>query len=311
MSKDMKKWEHDSKQDRVWTFTASKKFFGEPIEFIELLKTSGYQWAFQEERGAENGFLHYQGYLKSDTPIRGRTLRNFFNDKANLWYKGKRKEMELLKYVQKEDTRVTGPYFSDYFETPVEKTRIDTVQELVDRLNSGERLSDVYRTDVGSSYAVPYLEKVNAAIMELKSREERELTVKWLGGRTASGKTSGVLRHYRDQDREHDVFRVTNYRWPFDKYEGQKIIIFDEFVGQIDVTYLNNLLDRYQCILDCRGVDRFALWEEVWFISNLSFDQIYADLKHSQPGIYAALYRRFHNFGWKESFEEEIEWENP
>lgn len=308
MSKEMKNWEHDNKQDRVWTFTASKKYFGEPLEFIDFMTKTGYQWAFQQEKGGENGFLHYQGYLKSDKPIRGRTLRNLFNDRANIWYKGRRKELELFNYVQKEDTRVSGPYFSEIFEMPIEKKRIDTVADIVDRLNAGERLTDLYISEVGSSYAVPYLEKVNSAIMEKKSREWRSLDVKWLGGRTRTGKTSGVLEHYKNLDMEMDVFRVTNYRWPFDKYEGQKVVIFDEFIGQISVDVLNNLLDRYQCILDCRGNDKFALWTEVWFISNLTFEQVFHDLKSDKPLLYDALKARFNKFGWKETLEEDVEW---
>lgn len=309
MSEKMKKWDYDNKQDRIWTFTASVKHFGSTDSFIALLNSSGYQWTFQEEKGAENGFVHYQGYLKSDTPIRGRTLRNFFSDSANIWFKGRRKETELYNYVRKEDTRISGPYSSDLFDAPSEKNRIDTVQSLVDRLNEGERLNDLYLSDVGSSYAIPYLERVNAAIMEKKSRTYRKVTTRWLGGRTRTGKTSGVLKHYENLGKELDVFRVTNYRWPFDKYQGEKIIVFDEFIGQIKPTDLNNLLDGYQVVLDCRQVDKFALWEEVWFISNLTFAQVFNELRSDYPLVYDALEARISAFGWKETLLDEIVWD--
>jgi len=55
----------------------------------------------------------------------------------------------------------------------------------------------------------------------------RDLTVTYIFGRTGSGKTRSVMDKYGYAN----CYRVTDYRHPFDTYDGQDVIIFEEFRG--------------------------------------------------------------------------------
>lgn len=88
-----------------------------------------------------------------------------------------------------------------------------------------------------------------------------------------------------DHDRE-DVYRVTNYKHPWDEYEGEPVLVLDEYNSQLDFQFLLNVLDRYPLRLPCRYADRYAGWTEVWIVSNkpLSGQYIYED-EASRPAL--------------------------
>lgn len=77
-----------------------------------------------------------------------------------------------------------------------------------------------------------------------------------------------------DHDRK-DIFRVSNYEHPFDDYEGQPVLVLDEFNSQLQFQLMLNILDRYPCKLPCRYRDAWAGWTEVWIVSNKSLPQQY------------------------------------
>ncbi|MBA9083829.1 hypothetical protein FHR92_000272 [Fontibacillus solani] len=56
----------------------------------------------------------------------------------------------------------------------------------------------------------------------------RDVEVTYTFGKTALGKTRSIME-------QHDycnVYRVTGYSHPFDGYQSQDIVLFDEFNGQ-------------------------------------------------------------------------------
>jgi hypothetical protein len=53
------------------------------------------------------------------------------------------------------------------------------------------------------------------------------------------------------------------------------VLVLDEYDSQIDITYLNNILDSLPCQLECRYNDKWAAWHTVYIISNLPFEKQY------------------------------------
>ena len=120
--------------------------------------------------------------------------------------------------------------------------------------------------------------------------KQRDVKAYYLYGPTGVGKTSGLIAFYGAEN----VFRVSSYKHPWDSYRSsQKILILDEFNGQIPFDLLLNVLARYPLLLPSRYRDRYAAFTEVWVVSNLPLERFYEDVRLSQPARWAALMRRF------------------
>ena len=106
------------------------------------------------------------------------------------------------------------------------------------------------------------------------------------------GKTTFVYEKYPIDD----ICRVNNYeRGTFEDYQNQKILILDEFTGKIDITFLNNLLDKFPVNLPARYANRTACFDEVYIVSNLPLDRLYTFEKQSTPEVYNAFIQRIKN----------------
>lgn len=59
-----------------------------------------------------------------------------------------------------------------------------------------------------------------------------------------------------------------NNLW-FDGYDGQSVLIIDDFSGWIKYRFLLRLLDGYQVRLEVKGSHTWAAWTEVYITSNV------------------------------------------
>ncbi len=122
---------------------------------------------------------------------------------------------------------------------------------------------------------------------ELKIVMRKDIKCHYYYGKPRSGKTSYVY----DKHSPDEFYRVTNYKHPFDNYAYQKILVLDEYDSQLDIEYMNNILDIYPCELSCRFFNKWAAWHTVYVISNIHINDQYrgqADEKRK------AFQSRFH-----------------
>ena len=118
----------------------------------------------------------------------------------------------------------------------------------------------------------------------------RNLETVYIFGATGAGKTRFVM----DSFGYSNVYAVNNYKHPFDGYTGESVMLFDEFVGNIRIQDMNNLLDGYPLQLLARYVNKQACYERVFIISNLDLRFQYRHEQHHQPEVWAAFIRRIH-----------------
>lgn len=90
----------------------------------------------------------------------------------------------------------------------------------------------------------------------------RKVMVTVLWGMSGTGKTKMVM----EMD---DVYKIDYpYKW-WDGYEGQKILLIDDYrQGTIETPFLLNLLDGYRLRLETKGSHTWALWEYVYITTN-------------------------------------------
>jgi hypothetical protein len=92
-----------------------------------------------------------------------------------------------------------------------------------------------------------------------------------------------------------NVYQVTNYEHPFDSYQGQNIVIFEEFRSSLKIDDMLKYLDGYPIMLPCRYGDKVACYTKVFIISNYSLNQQYPNVQVDNPETWAAFRRRIKN----------------
>ena len=91
-----------------------------------------------------------------------------------------------------------------------------------------------------------------------------------------------------------NVYRITNYEHPFDNYNGQKVILFDEFRSSLKIGDMLTYLDGYPVMLPCRYSNRVALFDTVYFATNIPIEEQYENVQAYEPETYKAFLRRIH-----------------
>lgn len=106
-----------------------------------------------------------------------------------------------------------------------------------------------------------------------------------LWGKTGTGKTRYVFDQVGD---DQELWSPGDYEW-FDGYQGQEIVLFDDFRGEYPVQFLLKLLDRYPMSVKIKG--SFTKWcpRKIYITSNVDPQDWYRDIDQRTR---AALQRR-------------------
>lgn len=123
-------------------------------------------------------------------------------------------------------------------------------------------------------------QRVKAIVAKKKSKKFRQIEVHVRWGEAGVGKTRPIM----EMD---DVYKFNDYEhgW-WDGYEGEEILLIDEFYGGIKYSKMLSLLDGYTERIKIKGGFTYALWTTVYITSNKPPEEWYAQ------GMTPALARR-------------------
>lgn len=200
-----------------------------------------------------------------------------------------RKEGKYLDSDKKETNLIDT--FEEYGEMPIErKGGSDNISsQVLQMIKDGYENLEII--DVFPSYMtkIPHLDKVRQTILSNKfANVFRKLEVTYIYGETETGKTRYVLETYGYEN----VYKITNYEHPFDAYEGQDVILFDEFRSSLPLKDMLQYLDGYSCRLPARYAERQACYTKVFLISNIPFEKQYINIQETEIKSWYAFRRR-------------------
>lgn len=242
-------------------------------------------FVFQLERGVETGYKHFQLYLENDNPISFSTIKNIF-PYAHIECREGTKQ-QAFEYCTKEETRLHGywefgerPNFEESVETPrskKEKMMNDVLDGKPDKY-----LMITYPTIFSKKLVNEWRSVAGINLYQ----NNRNVICTYIFGSTGIGKSSYVRRKYSADQ----IYVVSDYeRAPFDNYNGQKIIVFEEYRSNFPLSLFLQYLDIYPLLLPARYSNKQALYDRVYIISNWSLDQQYYNCSNADK---FALYRR-------------------
>lgn len=111
---------------------------------------------------------------------------------------------------------------------------------------------------------------IRKAFFAKRSKETpaiRDVEVYWHVGNSGTGK-SYIFYQLIQERGEDEVYLMTDYgSGGFDLYEGQRILIMDEFKGSMKFQELLNYCDKYKIQIHCRYANAYALWTVVHITS--------------------------------------------
>lgn len=250
------------------------------VEVQERLKN--YTYVGQLEEGEEvnettgKHYLHWQVYIENETPIYFETLRRAFDKKAAHIEKRQGTKRQAYEYCTKEDKTYQGVRIQNGdIELEDNKGKRTDLQNIADEILAGASEEDVLIKYPQSAHCMAYIRKLRETYIKKTYGEKLrdDLRVTYIYGSSGSGKTRSIYDTYKFSE----VYRVTDYEHPFDNYNYEPVMVFDEFNSQIKIELMLTLLDIYPVQLPCRYNNKWACYTQVYIISNIPLDKQYDD----------------------------------
>ena len=128
------------------------------------------------------------------------------------------------------------------------------------RIREGVTEADAFHVLLSSEWGMfcSVSDKIRQDILTERYRNQwRDLEVTYIFGPTATEKTRGVLEKHGYSS----VYRVTDYKHPFDRYAQEPVMLLDEFRSSLLVGDMLDYLDGYPLALPARYANRQACYE--------------------------------------------------
>lgn len=286
-------------QSRKWQITinnpADKGFTHDRIrEILSSMKSVVY-WCMADEIG-ENGTYHTHVYLQGRGGINFSTVKKRFDgghfevargtasqnrdyvSKSGKWEKDKKHETQVP------DT------FEEWGELPVERQGArNDLADIYSMVKEGMTNYEIMEQIPDVMFQLDKLEVVRQTVRDAEFADRwRDMDVQYIYGDTGCGKTRSVMEKYGYRN----VYRVTDYRHPFDGYMGQDVILFEEFRSSLALGDMLKYLDGYPVVLPCRYANKQACFTKVYINTNIPLASQYPEIQREHISDFLAFLRR-------------------
>lgn len=244
-----------------WIFV----FNNPPVDWAPPQNASEVEYmCWQRERGEAGGTEHVQGYIRFKKRTRFNTAKRYFCVPEVHLEVARGNEQQNKAYCSKEETRVAGPWEFGVYKadagTQGKRTDLDAIAADIKQGKSVKEVAEQHPSDYIRYHTG--IEKF-AQLFKPLPPVERAIKVVCLWGATGTGKTHRVRTQFPE------AYGVTNGRDPWGNYNGQAVILFDEYDWtKWSIQDMNRYCDKWRCSLDCRYRDRYAEWTLVVICSN-------------------------------------------
>ncbi|ABU48443.1 putative replication-associated protein [Swan circovirus] len=222
-----------------WVFTINNPTFEDYVSVIEFCTAENCKFAIVgEEKGEKEGTPHLQGFLSLRKNARAAALEENLGGRAWL-SRAVGSDEENEEYCSKETTYLRVG-------TPNRKGRSSDLNAAASEVLAGAPMTDVAR-----KYPTTYimfgrgLERLRQLIVETLRDWKTEVIV--LIGPPGSGKS----RYVFEFPAERKYYKARGKWW--DGYEGNDVVVMDDFYGWLPYDDLLRICDRYPIRVEYKG----------------------------------------------------------
>lgn len=249
-----------------------------------------------DERGAT---FHTHIFVVFSSRVRFSMLKRYFpechiesckgNVSSNVLYVKKEGRWE---HDEKHGTKIEGSFEEYGTPPPDSRGRRQDMSELYQMVLEDMTNAEILSVNQDYILQIDKIDKVRTTILteRFKDKVRLDLMITYISGYTGTGKTRGVLEKHGYAN----VYRVTDYLHPFDNYNCQPVIAFDEFRSSIKLKEMLLYCDIYPIELPSRYSNKFACYDHVYIISNWPLERQYEELQRQDKESWQAFLRRIH-----------------
>ena len=263
-------------------------------------------YCIADEIGLETNKLHSHCFFQTVNPTRFSTVLNRFVGADLKIEESKGNAQQNRDYVFK-----TGKWANDMKaeqklpETQEEWGTLPISQQgrrtdliaMYDLVKEGKSNAEIL--EICGETAIKHVDKINKLrhdylVDKFKGTRRLDLKVHYITGKTGTGKSRDILDTHGDSN----VYRVTDYQHPFDSYQLEPVIVFEEFRSSLRLQDMLNFLDIYPVNLPARYSPRVCCASTIYIVSNWDFEQQYSEIQKDpdQKSTYQAWIRRFNGY---------------
>lgn len=244
-------------------------------------------WCMCDEVGDECETLHTHVYLHTYGPKPATWIQKRFpnmhreivvgSDADNRAYilkdgeKFNKDDSGHYSYTDKKKKLHEGTNYSDTFyeEGTAEESRQGKRKDadvVVSMIKSGASDMDIIDAVPSAYRNLEHIQLTRSMYRADRFKTEwRNLTVVYIFGKTGLGKTRSVMESFGYTD----VYRVTDYKkYPFDDYEGEDVVMLEEFRSSFPIGDILKYLDGYPLRLTARFKNKQACFTKVFIVTN-------------------------------------------
>lgn len=264
-------------------------------------------FCMSDEIGGETKTYHTHIFVVFENPKLFSTMINLFDNQSHL-ENARGTGVQNRDYVFKQGkwensekaTTVVPGTQEEWGELPAErqssKPELAILYDLIKEGLSNFEIIDQYPEYM---FDITHIDRCRLILKQEQYKNTwRNLEVFYVFGRTGLGKSKNIY----DAHGYEGVYRITNYNsHPFDTYQCQDVIAFEEFNSSLKIQDMLNLLDGYPITLACRYSDRQGIFTKVYITSNISLEKQYPQVKEENLATWQAFIRRINKVVWYKS----------
>lgn len=262
-----------------------------------LMELNGLEYfCLSKEIGREEQTEHFHVYAVYRNPKKFSTWKNKFpeahidrplgNNAQNRDYVFKQGKWAGS---EKEDTRIDGTQYEYGTLPPDRNSRSPELEKLYAMIKDGMSNYEILEQYPEFLRELTTIDHVRRTIQQEEYKSTwRDVEVSYIFGKTGTGKSRSIMEKFGYGN----VFRVTDYLHPFDTYEGQETIVFEEFSSSIKIQDMLNYLDGYPLKLPARYSDKVACFTKAFIVSNIPLENQYENIQQERPEVWKAFLRR-------------------
>lgn len=207
-----------------------------------------------------------------------------------------------IQYVQKsgrwqndeseQEKKIEGTFEEYGTRPPDSKGKRSDMSELYQMVMDNLTDAEILAQNQDYIVQLPLISRVRTTILTEKYKDTVRLDLKviYVSGVTGTGKTRGILERHGYSN----VYRVTDYIHPFDSYNCQPVIAFEEFRSSMRISEMLLYCDIYPIELPARYSNKYACYNTVYLVSNWCLEKQYTEVQRDDKESWEAFLRRIH-----------------